>query len=80
MRTVQLRIGADSRGSIVVDGNDLSKAVNGVEVWSRVGHTTTLTLHMVAPVVEIDGQCAIEIVDKTRDALIALGWTPPIEG
>lgn len=79
LREVHLVIDPHGRGSIVVDGVDLSLAVNGVELQSQVGDTTRMSLSLVAPRIEFDGQATIEVRDPTRGALIALGWTPPAE-
>lgn len=75
--TVQLVIDPGGRGSIMVDGVDFSPAVNGMEIETKVGHTTQITLFLVESRVEFDGQVTVGIPDRTRDALIALGWTPP---
>ncbi len=74
---VQLIVDPHGLGSVVVDGVDLSLAVNGITFVSQVGDTTRMELALVAPRVEFDGQATIEIRYATRAALIALGWTPP---
>lgn len=79
-RHVELVIDPDGRGSITVDGVDLSLAVNAVEIQSQVGDTTRMTLSLVAPRIEFDGQATIDVRHPMRDALIALGWIPPGQG
>lgn len=79
-RIVRAVIEPNGRGQIVVDGVDLSLAVNGIEFRSAVGihaEPPTMTLSLVAPVIEFDGQVSVEVRERTRAALIALGWTPP---
>lgn len=78
-RIVELRIDPSGRGSIVVDGVDLSLLVNSVDVRSRVGDTTSMTVSLVAPRVDFQGAATVEVVGETRDTLIALGWIPPSE-
>ncbi|MFJ2029439.1 hypothetical protein [Streptosporangium sp. NPDC087985] len=45
------------------------------EIADLPGLTVDLLMHEV----EVDGEMVVSVPDRTRDALIALGWTPPAE-
>lgn len=79
MAKVQLRLDPTGHGSVVVDGVDISRGVQGLSLRSRIDHLTELTLDLaVFDVAELDVEGATILVpDGTRDALVALGWTPP---
>lgn len=68
-------------GRIVLDGCDVSRGVRGFRVTSQCGELTRLELDLrVLDVTRLDSEeTEIVIPDATRDALIALGWTPPAE-
>jgi len=66
-------------GIVEVDGKDLSAAVNGVDLRLRVGEISTAVLHLNildGADVDVPG-VRVALPDKTRAALITLGWTPP---
>lgn len=66
--------------SIIIDGADLTNACRALTLRSQVGHITTLTLDLLLlEGIEVDGETITVIPTATRDALIALGWTPPGE-
>lgn len=64
-------------GTVELDGQDVSAAVDGVELRSHVGQLTEATLHL--PVVELDAEADVRLLmpDATRALLVAAGWTPP---
>lgn len=63
---------------MVVNGHDLTDAVCGVSVTSRAGHLSEVELDLRVYMVDTYGDGAeVLIPPATRDALIALGWTPP---
>lgn len=62
-------------GSLKLDGKDVSKAVRGFQLASRVGGVTVLTLDL-AVAVDADAH-AVVLHPTTHDLLIDLGWTPP---
>lgn len=77
-RKVQINLGAVGYGSVLVDGTDISSTLGGLQFESHAGvDLNRLTLDLIAPEVEIDAVVQIVVPDATRDALVALGWTPP---
>jgi hypothetical protein len=78
IRTARIHLdplGANS--TIDVGGHDVSKAVRGLAVTAEVGQVPVLALDLVVCDGHIDGEVIVTIPDATRDALVALGWTPP---
>lgn len=77
----EIEVGATAIGGrIALDGHDVSSAVRGFRI-TAIGEVTRLELDLnVLDVTRIDSeQTEIVIPDATREALIALGWTPPVE-
>ena len=72
-------LGFDS--TIELDGTDLSHAVRRIDVSAQPGNLTQVTLDLgVVEVQRLDAEKAdVLIPDDAKDALIALGWTPPQE-
>jgi hypothetical protein len=63
---------------IVLDDVDVSNGFNFCQLTMRAGDLAVLELG--APVIEngwVGGEVAVQILPATREALIALGWTPP---
>lgn len=67
------------RGTILVDEQDISTAVQGYTITGRVGRPPEVKLDVLTTKTVLDGTAIVTISDTTRDALIALGWTPPTE-
>lgn len=66
------------RGRLEIDGVDLSDAVRAVTVRHEVDNLPTVTVELCLFTGDVNGSEAIaHLPDETRDALIALGWTPP---
>lgn len=66
-------------GRVVVNGMDISSTVRGLKWESEVGSVPRMTLDLRLFDVTTVGSPETEIFlpTETRDALIALGWTPP---
>lgn len=65
-------------GHIKLDGTDVSSGVRGFVLRSEVGELTRLELDvLVLDTQQFDGEVSVIIPDETREALIAIGWTPP---
>lgn len=78
IRTARIHLdpmGANS--TIEVGGHDLSKAVRALAVTAEVGQVPALSLDLVICDGEVEGEVVVTIPEATRDALVALGWTPP---
>lgn len=63
--------------SIEVDGHKLP-GVRGVTIAAPAKGLTELRIDLIAYEIEIDGLMRVELPSSTREALIALGWTPPL--
>lgn len=74
---VEVTFDAIGRGKLVVDGNDISAFVDSVAFERRPDGTTGLTVGFPAVVFTLSAECPSMVDDKTREALVALGWTPP---
>lgn len=66
-------------GRLVIGGHDISNAVRAFVVRGGVGELPTLELDLsVHDVTRLESvEMEILVPPATRDALIALGWTPP---
>lgn len=62
--------------TIEVDGQRLT-GVRGISIRANVHEIPQLDLDLRMQEAEIDGEVFVSVPDKTRDTLIALGWTPP---
>jgi hypothetical protein len=67
------------RGSLIVDGKDLSNGVGGLTLRSEAGKANVLTLDVIPHVVSMKGEVKVIVSDASHDALVAIGWTPPGE-
>lgn len=79
MRDVRMSLHPSS-GSIEIGGVNIADAVHGLMLTASAHDripVLKLDLHVIPA--EIDGRMVIEIPERTRDALIELGWTPPAE-
>ncbi|MFI1889823.1 hypothetical protein [Streptomyces jumonjinensis] len=74
---------------VYVEGKDVSRALTGVTVQVGVGNVPTATLGVARATAtldivlwdlstELDG-VKVVIPPQTRELLIRLGWTPPVE-
>lgn len=67
-------------GRVVLDGHDVTNGVRGFVLRAGVDCVTELELDVVAADgATFDGEVRLVIPESTRDALVALGWTPPEE-
>lgn len=66
--------------TVALDGDDISAALTGVSLRVRLDHEPTAVLDVVLHdlLSEIEGP-RIVVPDATRDLLVRLGWTPPVE-
>jgi len=65
--------------SIVINGVDISSCVSALTVECKVGEPARGIITI--PVALLENVTAHpELCPVTRDALLALGWTPPAEG
>lgn len=65
-------------GTVQVDGRELG-GVRSLSLDAGVDEIPRLSLDLVAPEVEVDGEMTVIVTDEVRETLTALGWTPPQE-
>jgi hypothetical protein len=81
--TARIRLPRPGSGSnlIEIDGVAVQGATRAMRLDSAAGSSlTTLTLDLLVHDIEIDGEVAVVLPEKTVAALRALGWTPPEGG
>lgn len=67
-----------TRGSLALDGHDVSNGVSGFQVSYEVGgNLPLLTLDPVVREAEIGGEMKVYVSPAASDLLCRLGWTPP---
>lgn len=66
-------------GHLEIGGVDISAATRSVELRVKAGDLPEVMVDLSVIEVEIDGEAEFKVLPVTRDALIALGWTPPQE-
>jgi hypothetical protein len=77
----KVRITADGlgRGTVHVDGHEMSNDVRGVSFNAWAGDSTEVELNLIIHDAAIDGEAKVVVPPGTAAALEALGWTPPTE-
>lgn len=76
--TARIRLDADGRGTVEVDGQDLSHATRGLSLHASVDARPQLLLDLRIDTSEITAEdIDIHIPAASYSALVALGWTPP---
>lgn len=69
---------------VLVNGFDISSAVSAVALGYRVGSQPRIELELIHHVAEVtalgdvDRHYLVDIPERTRVALVALGWKPPV--
>jgi hypothetical protein len=81
-RTLVVELDGAGRGRVLVDGDDISDAVRGVEVRAEEGGPTSATLDLtVLDATRIESaRTEVVMAGRVRDLLLAAGWTPPEGG
>lgn len=74
--TAKIKLGLHATGgSVVVDGHDIASQLTAVTVHSEAGRGSEAEVRFLVAETEFDA--TIRVDDRTRAALLALGWTPP---
>ena len=68
---------AGKRGTITVDGHDLSAAVVAVGFTAEAAEMPVVTLQLAYPSVLFEGEAEVKLPEATVEALVRLGWTRP---
>ena len=75
---VELTVGVAGASRIVLDGQDVSKAVSAFDLHADVNSVPTLVLTL--PLLgkqSVASEMLVRVVEDAREVLVALGWTPP---
>ncbi len=80
MSKVEIAIDAVGNVTIAVEGNDISSAVRGFTVTSRVGSLSQLRLDILAEATFLTGEMDVRMPDAVYALLCKAGWTPPASG
>jgi hypothetical protein len=79
--TARICLDADGRGTVQVDGHDLSHATRGLSLHATVDARPQLLLDLRVDASEINAEdIDIRVPAETAAALVTLGWTPPDDG
>lgn len=68
---------------VELDGQDISRALRGITIRCEAAHRPSVDLDLKLDAIEVarlavrDPDFIVSMSDDVRDALIALGWTPP---
>lgn len=73
----KITLGANGFGSVVIDGLNIAGRVSAVTVAARPGRPTEATVNLGRVELEVDAD--VKVDDRTRAALLALGWSPPVD-
>jgi hypothetical protein len=80
MNRLKVSFDGPGRGTVELDGRDISGMVVGVSTGARVGEfplaVLELRLHRGA---DVDGLSIVRLAPETAELLTALGWKPPVE-
>lgn len=72
-----VRLKANGQGSVVLDGEDISNNIAGVDVVATAGRGTRISLHMlVADKVDIESR-DVHLFEGDAELLALLGWAAP---
>ncbi|WP_405549703.1 hypothetical protein [Streptomyces microflavus] len=69
----------DIGGTILVDGQDISRCVRSLTLTGDVRTGTRLELGLVLGEVQHEGQTQVYLPARVAELLTALGWTPPAD-
>lgn len=69
-----------NKAEIEVDGHRIENGVRALVIEASAGGSPRISLELgMVEAVDVDGHVEVLMAGATRDALIALGWTPPPE-
>ena len=75
---VKIQLSSTGNGSVEVDGIDLSADTLGLSLHASARkRVSELQLDLLLEVTEVEGEMVVTVPGGTKEALVALGWTPP---
>lgn len=80
-RRLRISTPTDRGGQVVeLDGVDVSRALLGLTLRLRAGDMPTAVLDVIAEEIPTElAEVRACLPEATKDLLIRLGWTPPVE-
>lgn len=73
-----LRGPANMRNRVLVGDHDLTDCVSGVILHADCRSVPQVQLNLTASDLIVNGDMTVELDSRFAEALIALGWTPPL--
>lgn len=67
------------RGTLLIGGYDVSDCAEGVTLSFDPLDGLQARVDLVLHTSRVEGDAHVTVPDVTRDALITLGWTPPVD-
>ncbi|MCU1612610.1 MAG: hypothetical protein JWO98_150 [Frankiales bacterium] len=79
--TVRITANGPHATEVSIDGTDIRNALTGLTLRMGVGDIPRMTVDLLLlDVTELqDAEAQVLIPDATVEALVALGWTPPVD-
>ncbi|MFD5245032.1 hypothetical protein ACFWIW_10835 [Amycolatopsis sp. NPDC058340] len=77
--TAKIKLGSHGNGSVVVDDLDIANTITRLTVHTEAGGGTEAQAEVRFLVAESEFEAAVRVDDRTRTALLKLGWAPPGE-
>ncbi|MGW1221317.1 hypothetical protein ACWD6O_34635 [Streptomyces californicus] len=68
-----------AEGTVLLDGQDVSRCVRSLTLTGDVRTGTALELGLVLEEVQHDGQTQVYLPARVAELLTTLGWTPPAD-
>ncbi|MFF8768506.1 hypothetical protein ACF07Q_28660 [Nocardiopsis dassonvillei] len=66
---------------VTVNGHRIGpRGLVGINLDAQAQDVPRLRLNLHMPTVTVQGEAHVVLPDSTREALVALGWTPPADG
>jgi len=74
---LKVTMAGQARGTVELDGQDISNGLRGVDLRMHVDDLNTAILELKAPTFEVEGEFVVVLPEETQAALKRLGWTSP---
>lgn len=77
MTRAKITLKANGTGTVLVGDHDISNAVSQITLTADPWRSCDATVQLSR--VELEADAGVKVDDRTRDALLALGWTEPAD-
>lgn len=80
LKPVKIRLGPEMYdASVEIDGVPVEQTVTSLAFSVNARGERRVTLELPWVEAEVSGEARIVLPERTREVLVALGWTPPAE-